>query len=127
MKTAALVLLSAILLSLPVLAADSKPVTLTQSNFKEVTSQGVVLVDFWAEWCGPCRLMAPVINSLAAKYEGRVVFGKVDVDANPDLANQFRIRGIPNFKLFKNGKVVDQIEGPVPKEQISAMIDKHLK
>jgi thioredoxin 1 len=103
------------------------PVVLTVDNFDEKTASGVVLVDFWAEWCGPCRTIAPTIKELAVEYEGKALIGKVDVDSNQELAKRFKIQGIPNLKILKDGKVVDEIVGLVPKEAIVAKLDKHLK
>jgi thioredoxin 1 len=74
----------------------------------------VVLVDFWAEWCGPCRLVGPVVEKLAESYEGQAVIGKVDVDSNPETAMNFGIRSIPTLLFFKNGEIVDRVVGAVP-------------
>lgn len=85
-----------------------------------------VLVDFWAEWCGPCRQMTPTIDALATDYAGRVKIGKVNVDHNNNTAARYNIRGIPTILLFKGGRVVDQKVGALPKSELTKMIDAHL-
>ena len=82
-----------------------------------------VLVDFWAEWCGPCRMVAPVVEELARQYQGKIKVAKVDVDANQRIATQYRIQSIPSLYIFKGGKIVEQLVGAVPKHQISSLID----
>ena len=82
-----------------------------------------VLVDFWAEWCGPCRMVAPVVEEVAKQYKGRIKVAKVDVDQNQRIATQYSIRSIPSLYVFKGGKVVEQIVGAVPKHQIVSVID----
>jgi len=108
-------------------AADTKPIALTKDNFEAKAGKGVVLVDFWAEWCGPCKLIAPTIDQLAKEYEGKAVIAKVDFDANPELVRKFKIDAIPTLKILKDGKVVDEIVGFVPKEDITRKLNKHLK
>jgi thioredoxin 1 len=99
--------------------------TFTDDNFKEevLSSTVPVLVDFWAEWCAPCKMIAPSIEEIAADYKGKIKVGKVDVDSNPSVASQYQIRSIPSIMIFKDGKVADQIVGAVPKKQIVSVVD----
>ena len=107
--------------------ASDKLKTLTDSNFDHEIKNGVVLVDFWAEWCGPCRRIAPIVEQLAGEYEGRATVAKLNVDENPNVPGRFMIRGIPTLLLFKNGQLAETLVGLAPKEDIARMIDRHLQ
>jgi thioredoxin 1 len=89
-------------------------------------SDGLTIVDFWATWCGPCRMIAPILDQLAVEYEGKVKVAKVDVDANIKTGSRFNVRSIPMLLFFKGGKVVDQIIGAVPKSHIESKLQKHV-
>lgn len=99
-------------------------ITITDLNFDAEVMQSPipVLLDFWAEWCGPCRMLSPVIAEIAAEYEGRIKVGKVNVDREPELAGAFRVESIPMVVLMKNGKIAASSVGYRPKEQIEAML-----
>ena len=109
------------------MAADNVQ-TFTDVNFEAsvLKAGGPVLVDFWAEWCGPCKRLAPTIDALATDYAGKVTIGKLNVDENPGTASKFQIRGIPAVLLFKDGAVVESVVGLAPKEEFTKAIDKHL-
>ncbi len=103
----------------------TKPVTLTDTIFTDEIASGLTLVDFWAPWCGPCRIIAPVIEELAGQYEGRVKVGKVNVDENPMTQGQFSVMSIPTLILFKDGQPVDTLVGAQPKRAFEALLNKH--
>jgi thioredoxin 1 len=105
----------------------SKPVEITDSNFEEIiNSEKPVLVDFWAEWCGPCKMIGPLVEELANEFEGKAIIGKVDVDANPEVSAKFGIRSSPTLLVFKGGEIVDKQVGAVPKSVLSEKIEAQL-
>jgi thioredoxin 1 len=107
---------------------DVKVVHVTDSNFEEIVNKNpLVLVDFWAEWCMPCRMIAPIVEDLAKEYAGKILIGKLNVDENPDTAERFHVFSIPTLLIIKNGAEVDRIVGFVPKSQIEACLKKHVK
>jgi thioredoxin 1 len=106
----------------------SKAQTFTDDSFEKdvLKADKPVLVDFWAEWCGPCRMVGPVVDELAGEFEGKAKIGKVDVDNNPEISAKYGIRSIPSLLIFKNGEVVDQIVGAVPKAQLKKQLEAQL-
>ncbi len=104
-----------------------KAIEITDSNFEEVIqSTKPVLVDFWAEWCGPCKMIGPVVEELASDYDGKAVIGKVDVDTNPEISAKYGIRSIPTLLVFKDGEIVDKQIGAVPKGVLSQKLDAQI-
>lgn len=100
---------------------------ITEKNFVEtISSEGVVLVDCWAQWCFPCRALIPIIDELSNEYEGKAIIGKLEVDANQAIANQFGIRSIPTILIFKGGKLVDTTVGAASKAALKAKLDKFI-
>jgi thioredoxin 1 len=101
----------------------------TDANFNEkvLQSDKPVLVDFWAEWCGPCRMVGPIVEELAKEYDGKAVIGKLNVDENPQVSSQYGIRSIPTLLVFKGGQLVDKQIGAVPKSALVAKLDSQLK
>jgi len=116
--------------ALPAQPSDNKPLPVTDATFAhdviEASSSRPVLVDAWAEWCGPCRMVAPILDQLAAESDGRYKIAKLNVDENARTAAQFNIRSIPTLLIFKNGKLVDQLIGAQPKSAIETRLRAHL-
>ncbi|MFT4525456.1 MAG: thioredoxin 1, partial [Bacteroidia bacterium] len=100
-------------------------IEITDANFEEIVmkSDKPVLLDFWAEWCGPCRMVGPIVEEISNDYDGKAVVGKVDVDSNPGISAKFGIRNIPTILFFKNGEVVDKQVGAVPKAALAEKLD----
>lgn len=105
----------------------SSPIMLTDSNFNQtVEKYPLIVVDFWAPWCGPCRMVSPILEQLASELAGKVVFGKLNVDENPRIASTFGIRSIPTISIFKNGRAIDGFVGAASKSQMQSKIMAHL-
>lgn len=104
-----------------------KPTAVTDGDFEQEVEKhdGLTVVDFWATWCGPCRMIAPIMDQIATEYDGKVKVTKLDVDANIKTATRFNVRSIPTILFFKDGKLVDQIVGAVPKATIESKLQQH--
>lgn len=108
--------------------AGDQIVEITDQNFEQevLKSDRPVLVDFWAAWCAPCRMIAPAVEAIAAEYAGRTKVGKVNVDENLSVTSRYNVRGIPTLLLFKNGQIQEQVVGVTSKDAITKMLDRHL-
>ncbi len=109
------------------MSAGAQPIDVTEDSFADEIegAEGLAMVDFWAEWCGPCRMVSPIVEELAEEYSDRVKVGKVDVDENQKIAQRFNIRSIPSILFFKDGEHVDTVVGAVPKAQLEQKIEEH--
>ena len=108
-------------------SAPDEPVTVTNLSFQSTIKKNqLVVVDCWAPWCGPCNMIAPMIDEMAHDYSGKILFGKLNVDENPDVAVQHQIMSIPTLLVFKNGKLVDQIVGAIPRQMLESRIKRYL-
>jgi thioredoxin 1 len=108
-------------------SSPNKPVEVTDATLKEaIENHPLVVVDCWAPWCAPCQIVGPIIEELARDYAGRVLFGKLNVDENREVAMQYQIMGIPTLLVFKNGELVDRIVGAMPKQTLERKITRHL-
>jgi len=108
-------------------SALNKPVKVTDATFKEmIQNHPLVVVDCWAPWCAPCRMVAPVIEEMARDYAGRVLFGKLNVDENREVPTQYQIMSIPTLLVFKNGELIDRIVGAMPRQTLEPKITRHL-
>lgn len=106
---------------------SDKPIEVTDATFKEtIQSHSLVVVDCWAAWCGPCRMVAPIIEEMARDYAGRILFGKLNVDENREVATQYEIMSIPTLLVFKNGQLVDRVVGAMPRQMLEPKITRYL-
>lgn len=102
----------------------SKPVEITDSNFEEILqSDKPVMIDFWAEWCGPCKMISPIVEEMAGEFDGKAIIGQVDVDSNPAVSAKYGIRSIPTLLFFKGGEIVDKQVGAVPKSVLAKKLE----
>ncbi len=110
------------------MAENGKTIQVTDGDFAEKVekAEGLALVDFWAEWCGPCKMVAPIVEQLAGEYEGKLTVAKLDVDENQRTAMRFNVRSIPSILFFKDGRLVDTVVGAVPKPHLERKIQEHL-
>jgi thioredoxin 1 len=110
------------------MAENGGPISVTDGDFGDVIEkgQGLAIVDFWAAWCGPCRMVGPIIEQLASEYEGKLKVAKVDVDANQQISMKYNIRSIPSILFFKDGKHIDTVVGAVPKAMLERKIQEHI-
>lgn len=101
---------------------------LTDANFQEevLDKEGLTVIDFWAEWCGPCKMIGPIIEELSTDYDGKALIGKVNVDHNPDLSIKYGIRSIPTILFLKNGEIVDKLVGATTKQVLAGKVEEHL-
>jgi len=106
---------------------EDKPIKVTDADFdKVIKEKPLVIVDFWAEWCAPCRAIAPIVEDLAKKYAGRVTFAKLNTDENPEVPQRYMVMGIPTLLFFKGGKLVDQVVGAMPRAPFEERVKKQL-
>ena len=109
------------------MSSITEPIGLTDSNFaNEISKYPIMLVDFWAPWCGPCRMVSPIIEQLSREYSGKIAFGKVNVDENQRIAASFGIQSIPTLMIFRNGKAVDVMVGALPKAQLEMKLKQQI-
>ena len=110
------------------ITSDAIVIAVTDESFEQdvVRAEGLVMVDFWAAWCGPCRMIAPVVEQLARDYAGRVTVAKLDVDSNPEAVTRFGVRSLPSILFFRDGVVVDQVVGAVPRATLEQRLQQHL-
>jgi len=107
--------------------SPSSPIKVTDDNFEEFSKRfPVALLDFWAPWCGPCMRIGPIIEELAGEMKGKVAFGKLNTDENPNVARKFMIQAIPTMIIFKNGEVADQVVGLLPKHKLISKLEEHI-
>ncbi|TET21064.1 thioredoxin [Candidatus Bathyarchaeota archaeon] len=111
----------------PVKPASDKPIEVTDVTFKEtIQNHSLVVVDCWAAWCAPCRMVAPIIDEMARDYAGKILFGKLNVDENRQVATQYEIMSIPTLLVFKNGQLVDRVVGAMPRQMLEPKITRYL-